>query len=188
MKRLIILLFCISVFVGIGVGISGCANQSTDGINQMKDRDMTVYQAEEGTLLGKAVINNVMPGFTGDGYVDNISDEGDGIELTVQIDSDGFYDLNFRCATAGGYKQNYVLVDGISNGVVVIEEDAKGFVDCILNRVYLSKGEHKVSLTKYWGWMLVDCLQIYQSEELDEDMYDVPPNYAIKMQMTIQKD
>ncbi|MGN1148434.1 MAG: glycosyl hydrolase, partial [Lachnospiraceae bacterium] len=48
-----------------------------------------------------------------------------------------------------------------------------GFADSILNRVYMSAGEHEVGIAKYWGWISLDCLEVLTSEPIDESIYEV---------------
>ncbi|MDE6064284.1 MAG: beta-mannosidase, partial [Lachnospiraceae bacterium] len=47
------------------------------------------------------------------------------------------------------------------------------FTDSGLTRVYLEAGEHEISLSKYWGWIYLDYLEVLTSEPIDERIYEV---------------
>lgn len=131
------------------------------------------YEAEEAGLSGNvaAVTNPVKTEYSGTGYVEGFEADGDSCTFTVEIPEDGFYDLNFVSASSGGEKHNYVSVDGEQMGTIYIEESE--FTDSVLTRVYMAAGEHEVSLSKYWGWISLDCLEVLTSEPIDESIYDI---------------
>ena len=43
-----------------------------------------------------------------------------------------------------------------------------------MSHIYLSEGEHKVTVSAFSGYVRLDCLTMTPSEALPEDMYDVP--------------
>jgi mannan endo-1,4-beta-mannosidase len=49
----------------------------------------------------------------------------------------------------------------------------KEFSDSLLTKVYLTKGEHKVSITKHWGWIYLDYLKVTASKETDLSIFQV---------------
>ncbi len=132
--------------------------------------DSMVYEAEEGTMLGGASVKNGTDVI----YVEGFAQDGDGLEVKIQIEQSGFYDINVISKSAdGGAKENYLLVDGESVGTVKVE--GREFVDSISRRVYMEAGEHTVAIMKYWGWIQVDKLQVKQSDELDNTRFDIEP-------------
>ncbi len=126
------------------------------------------YEFEDGVLHGNA---RVMTS-GGVGWVEGLAGEGDGVTVTVNAPEDGFYDLTVRSASTGGYKENYLLLDGESIGNTVTEGGIYG--DHTVSHIYLSEGEHKVTVSSFWGYVRLDCLTVTPSEALPEDMYDVP--------------
>ena len=97
--------------------------------------EAAVYEAEEGTLLGGTSTQEK----DGVGYVEGFAKEGDGLELSIHIEETGFYDLNFVSRSAdGGYKENYVAVDGERMGTAKVE--GKTYTDSLISRVYLETG------------------------------------------------
>lgn len=132
--------------------------------------DSMEYEAEEGTMLGGASVKSG----TDCSYVEGFAQDGDGLEVKIQITESGFYDINVISKSAdGGSKENYLLVDGESMGTVQVE--GREFTDSISRRVYMEAGEHTVAIMKYWGWIHIDKLQVKQSDELDDARFDIEP-------------
>jgi len=123
-----------------------------------------VYQAEEGTPEGTVVEDGCVTGFDQD---------GDSCTVTVSVPEDGFYDLKFSLKPLGGYKENYVFVDGEKVGFVAC--DGSKYVECPLHRIFLTAGEHAVTLTKYWGHVQWDRVTVWTSEPFDETVFEVSP-------------
>lgn len=129
-----------------------------------------VYQAEEGALLGKAQIG----GSRSQRYVQGLAADGDGVDVSIQIAQEGFYDLCvYHASIDGSYKENYVSVDGDMLGTVSTQ--GRGFTDAVLERIYLTTGAHSVRVTKYWGWVRIDSIKLRPSAPLPENMYTVSP-------------
>ena len=78
----------------------------------------------------------------------------------------------------GGYKENYVYVDGENMGVIVTE--TTDFSDSVLEHVYLSAGEHEVTVKKYWGWIKIDRLEVYTAKQINPEKYNIKPVLANK--------
>lgn len=129
------------------------------------------YEAEDGTLSGKAKTESSKKGYSGTGYVTGLEQDGDGCTFHIDITQEGFYDLSFVTASQGGHKENSILVDGESLGMLVSESGS--FETSVFERVYLSVGSHEVAFLKSWGWVMVDSLTVGASEALPDDLYDV---------------
>lgn len=132
---------------------------------------LALCEAEDAVFSGNVHKEASVEGYSGEGYAAGFSGDEDSCTFTVSVPEDGFYDLNFVSAAVGGYKENYILVDGGSAGVVCAEDPA--FADSVLTRVYLEAGEHQIALAKFWGWILLDRLEITKAEELSDAMYEV---------------
>ncbi len=142
--------------------VSGEAAEAADG---------TVYEAEEADFSGNVHIESQLSGYSGNGYAAGFQDDGDACSFAVSVSDDGFYDLHFISAAQGGYKENYVNVDGENLGTVSVSDDS--FTDSLLSRVFLSAGEHEISISKFWGWICLDKLIVQEAESLDESIYQV---------------
>ncbi len=123
-----------------------------------------VYEAEDGTFSGNVKVEKK-------GSVTGFQQDGDACTVTIQIPSDGFYDLEFMTKSQGGYKENYVTVDGQRLGTIC--SDGAKYMRDTLRRVYLSAGEHTVTVSKYWGYINWDKVSILTSEPFDESIFNV---------------
>lgn len=122
------------------------------------------YEAEDGSFTGNVRVEKK-------GSVTGFEQDGDSCTVTVQITEAGFYDLEFMLKSLGGYKENYVLVDG--NRLGTVYADGSKFMRDTIRRVYLEAGEHSVAVSKYWGYILWDKVNILTSEPFDESVYQV---------------
>ncbi len=125
---------------------------------------VTVCQAEEGSFTG-----NVREARKGS--VSGFQQEGDSCTVTVSIREAGFYDLEFLIKSQGGYKENYVLVDGARLGTICA--DGTKFTRDTIRRVYLEAGEHTVTVLKYWGYIDWDKVNVLTSRPFDESVFQV---------------
>ncbi len=125
---------------------------------------IAVCQAEAGSFTG-----NVREARKGS--VSGFQQEGDACTVTVSIQEAGFYDLEFLIRSQGGYKENYVLVDGARLGTICA--DGTKFMRDTIRRVYLEAGEHTVTVMKYWGYIDWDKVNILTSRPFDESVFQV---------------
>lgn len=158
----------------LAAGILGAGCGSLNVSAAADEGTAVVCEAEDGAFTGNVHIESQLPGYSGSGYAVGFADDGDACAFPVSVKEDGFYDLNFISAAQGGYKENYVLVDGESMGTVSVSDAS--FTDSVLSRVYLSAGEHEISILKFWGWICLDKLVVTKAEALDESIYQVSAN------------
>ncbi|MBR3098387.1 MAG: beta-mannosidase [Clostridia bacterium] len=112
------------------------------------------------------------------GWAEGFRGEGDGVEMTVAVEAEGFYDIRLILASAdGGHKENPVLLDGVSIGQAAC--DGKGFRPSVLRRVFFSAGEHRLSLGTGWGWIRADAAELVPSDPLPEDLYRIDPVLSV---------
>ena len=153
------------------LALTGCKKEEPALLTYSWD-EAVVYEAESGTLLGNAVTDSSRSGYQGDGYVRGLAEDADGVSVEITVPETGFYDFKFRIAgETGDYKDNYVLCDDMSVGTISVESDM--FQDAVVSRVYLEAGTHTVTVQKYWGWILVDCLLVKPSDDLDPAIYEI---------------
>lgn len=128
------------------------------------------FQAEDGALMGGAAVGSSLD----TGYVDGLKNDGDAVSIPVSVPADGVYDLTVRQASVdGSYKENYVDLDGVAMGVVSVESDA--FTDTVLERLYMARGEHTITIRKFWGWVKIDSVSLSPSAPLREGLFDIKP-------------
>lgn len=128
------------------------------------------YEAEDAEMTGNVHVESAKSGCSGNGYVTGFQEDTDACTFTVVSPKDDFYDLNFYTASTD-YKENYVQVDGESLGTLVTE--SKEFLPSTVARVYLTEGEHQVQISKYWGWISLDRLELVTAEPIDPSIYEV---------------
>ncbi len=149
--------------LSLGLALMMCA-----GCAAAENSAAAKYEFEDGTLLGGAKVMEV----GGIGWVEGLGKEGDGVTVAVDVAGDGFYDLTVCQAGYGGYKENYLLLDGETVGNTIAE--GLTYKEHTLNHIYIAAGTHDVTVSSYWGNVKLDYLLVTPSEALPEDMYDVP--------------
>ena len=126
------------------------------------------WEFEDGTLLGAAKVHRLQD----TGWVEIAGAETDGVTVRVAVGADGFYDLTINQAGIGGYKENYVLIDGEPIGNTVAE--GLKYANHTLSHLWLTAGEHSISVTAFWGNVKLDYLELKAAAALSDDIYDVP--------------
>ncbi len=171
-KRILVFLTGCMTFIMCGCG--GGDAQGASGGQDAESAERTlvgVYEAEDGTFTGNVRAGSSMEGYSGSGYAEGFEQDDDACTMTVHVDETGFYDLEFTHAQMGGYKENKVAVDGM--GVGSFASETADFAATEIGRVYLEAGDHEVSVIKYWGYIALDKLTVYESRELGADFYEV---------------
>ncbi len=109
---------------------------------------------EDGTLFGAVQLGAL----GADQWVElRSNDENDYVTVTLDIPEDGTYVLVLREAGIGGYKENYLYVDGtqMSNTVV----NGTEWEECQSEEVLLAQGEHEIKVSCFWGWCKLDWVK-----------------------------
>lgn len=152
--------------------ISACTGDSeTNNTAETEEQKVVlVCEAENGSFNGNVHAGSSKSGFSGEGYAEGFEEDGDSASITIDIEEDGFYDLTFSSMGFGGYKENYVDVDDERIGCFPSEGDA--FTDASLSRIFLTKGQHVVKVSKYWGYIALDKLTVMTSKELPADYFE----------------
>ena len=132
--------------------------------------DGQIYEAEDAVMTG-ALETISESGASGGQVVGKFSESDDVLTFTVEIPSDGSYDLFFHSMGYGGDKTNKISIDGEYIGTFVTK--AEEYNDAVLSKVILKAGTHEVAITKSWGWIAVDYLEVQQSEPIPESAYQV---------------
>ncbi|MBD0254820.1 MAG: cellulase family glycosylhydrolase [Cytophagales bacterium] len=139
------------VFSVVAVDLAG--NESAPASVSVTTRRAltTVYQAEQATAGGGALVATANAGYTGTGYVDMPNLIGPFIEWTVQAEKTGYYDLSFRYANPGSGVANRPLTIR-QDGAVVYAAFPYPSTGAGTNwaetttplRVFLAKGAHQI--------------------------------------------
>ena len=152
--------------------ISACEKNEISEPLTYSWEEASIYEAEEGKFFGDVYVDNSLDGYSGEGYVTGLVNEVDGLSLQIDIEEEGFYDLNVVSSSQGAdYKENYIYVDDRQAGSISVQSES--FTNSVLERVFLTKGSHEVSIMKFWGWINIDKLLVKKSDELNLDMYKI---------------
>lgn len=128
-----------------------------------------VYEAEEAVLGNVEIING--NGFSGGKAVEKFDNESCFAEFTVTIDTDGMYSITVTSSGIGSDKENNLLIDGSQAGTFSSKSDV--LTDSDIAGVSLKKGEHKIKITKSWGWIQLDKITVSPAKPLDDNLYNV---------------
>lgn len=123
----------------------------------------TKYEAEGGTLTGTVSVQNTVAGFSGSGYVGRFENDGDKVSVAFSLAQEGYYNLYFGYASPYGDKKNFVTVNG--NSAEASFPASATFTETGFGRVWLGSGLNTISLTKNWGWFLLDYFRIEPDTE-----------------------
>lgn len=157
----------------LAFGSMACGGEENAPKEPFVPQIVGTYEAEDAVHAGNVkVVTSGKTGYSGTGYAEGFIDDGtDTCTFKVEVAQEGFYDLNFVSASSGGNKDNFVSVDGESAGIISVS--TKEFSDSVLHRIYLPAGAHDITVSKSWGWIQLDRLDIITSEPIDPAIYEV---------------
>lgn len=129
-----------------------------------------VYEAESAVLAGGNSASADADA-SGGKAVGNFADDTDTVTFTVEVPSDGIYQLILTAKGLGGSKINNVYADGESVGT--FESNDAGYTDAVVKGVMLKAGTHEIRITKSWGWIMLDKLTVKTDAGISDDVYNV---------------
>jgi len=136
------------------------------------------YEAELGILNGTEVSSDNY-GYSGDGYVTSLDNEGDAVTVKVNIEDEGMYDIIMGYNGPNGEKTNNLLINGVTKGEVKTPKTT-GFTEILAGKVWLDAGENSIGIGKSWGWIDIDYFKVKKEEssrnELNPTKELVNPN------------
>ncbi|MBR3493954.1 MAG: beta-mannosidase [Clostridia bacterium] len=130
-------------------------------------------EAEDGVLEGNTQVKQSGSTLWVEGFQ---KPETDRVRIPVETE-EGFYDVSVLLASAGGHKENPVLLDGVGIGQIVT--DKTRFGRSTLQHIYFGAGSHELTIGTSWGWIKVDAVELTPSEPLPEDLYEVPRTLSV---------
>ena len=159
----------VSILLLAALLLTGCTAQTETETTQAAPatewvgEEVGSFEAETGTFSGGVHAEK--------GYATGFKADGDSCSVPICVEETGFYDLEFLIRSNGGYKENYVSVDGQRMGN--ISADGSGFCRDQIRRVYLEAGDHTVTVEKYWGYIDFDKVILLTSQPFDESIFNV---------------
>lgn len=131
-------------------------------------------EAEAAELAGgAAIVNNTAN--SGGAYVT----QGEGnMTFTVEVAEAGFYNIFVNASSPHGPKTNNILVNELSS-TFSLEETTEYNDIKVVSELNLAAETHTISITKNWGWINVDYIQLVRvsaTERFDINTSLVNPN------------
>jgi len=116
------------------------------------------YEAETAALTGSVSIQITSAGYSGTGYVGRFENDGDKVTFTVTIGTGGNYNLFVGYQCPYGEKINNIIING--NSAEMTFPVSMSFGEVLFGKVVLQDGSNTVSISKSWGWFLLDYIRI----------------------------
>lgn len=139
-------------YVKINAGASSSTNIEISG-NETVASTKQVYEAEDASLFGdsvssKAEVSNEHSGYTGTGYVDNLTSDGAGVTFYTKVTNSGTYPISVHYSNGTNTSQSlsvYVNGEFIKNLTMPATEDWNTW-NTAVEEVMLSAGKNAVTL------------------------------------------
>ncbi|MBO5449493.1 MAG: hypothetical protein J5994_09210 [Ruminococcus sp.] len=141
-----------------------CASTAVSAL-PVSAAEVLKYEAENASLSGVSAYSG--SGFSGGGYV-RFTSSGS-CTFNIYVPKSGIYSFNFVSEGIGSDKVNNASLDGESIGSFTSKADSLDNAE--IYSVYVSEGDHQVTVTPSWGWIDLDCLIV--QEEVVKDFYNV---------------
>ena len=113
-----------------------------------------VMEAENGVLSGVSIFKDTS-GYSGTGYVGTFATVGSKVEIIVNVDSSGIYQLDIGYFQPWSLKKEKIYVNGILKGQLDFPI-SKGFETIPFGRVLLNKGKNTIAIEADWTWIYID--------------------------------
>ncbi len=127
-------------------------------------------EAESADFTGQLAVEDVYPGYSGEGYLTGFSkSEGDKVEAVFSVPSSQHYDVTISVC-ADSPVTNAVALNGESIGEFQIEEPGS-FVKVTFSGVYIPEGEATLSIQEIDGYFALDYFEISSYREMYEIDY-----------------
>jgi mannan endo-1,4-beta-mannosidase len=119
-----------------------------------------VAQLEDGRRLGGVQTAAVIGGFSGSGYVTGFSQEGDAVEVTLNVPRRGVYAVGIRYNSPFGGKGFELSVAGVPLEGMLGRTGGAEWAEVSAGKIVLDAGACTVRLDKGWGWFSVDQVSL----------------------------
>lgn len=113
-----------------------------------------VVEAEDGALSGVSVYTDTS-GYLGTGYVGAFQTVGSKVDMVVDVDSSGIYQLDIGYYQPWSLKKEKIYVNGVLKGQLDFPK-SNGFETIPFGRVLLNKGQNTITIEADWTWIYMD--------------------------------
>lgn len=113
------------------------------------------FEAEAATLAGGAV-KTALASASG-GYM--VEQKDGSLAFNLNLAAEGTFNIYIQVASPSGFKSNNLVVDG--NSMTFSTDQNSNYIKLTaLSFVKLSTGAHKIEITKSWGWINIDYIEL----------------------------
>ena len=128
------------------------------------------YEAEDGSFSNDiSVITSA--GASGGKTVGKFGNDRSYCQISIDVPSDGIYDIVIRSMGIGSPKENDLYVDGKKVGS--FSSTADKLTDYAVSAVSLNAGSHRLRVVKSWGWIELDCVTVKTGATISDSTYNV---------------
>lgn len=113
------------------------------------------FEAESAVLSGGAT-KNYSNSASGKYYV--AMNDGN-LTFNLNFDTTAYYNIYIQVASPSGFKSNNLVIDGTSIAFSTDQNSAYIHLKAALS-VKLTSGAHKIEITKSWGWINIDYIEL----------------------------
>ncbi len=129
-------------------------------INAFAQTLVTTVEAETGTRAGGLTIGTANTGYSGSGYVTNMTATGDNLTISVTVPSAGNYKLVIRYNGPYGTKDQDIYVNGTFVSSLNFPATT-GYSDLTAGSLTLKAGVNTIGIYKNWGYTDFDKITLY---------------------------
>ena len=135
------------------------------------------YEAEDSSFSNDiSVITSA--GASGGKTVGKFENDRSYCQISIDVPSDGIYDIVIRSMGIGSPKENDLYVDGKKVGS--FSSTADKLTDYAVSAVSLTAGSHRLRVTKSWGWIELDCVTVKTGATISDSTYNVTSSLVNK--------
>ena len=121
---------------------------------------VTSVEAESGTRAGGLTIGTANAGYSGSGYVTNMTSTGDNLTIPVTVPTAGNYKLVIRYNGPYGAKDQDIYVNGVFVSSLNFPATS-GYTDLTAGSLTLNAGNNTIGIYKNWGYTDFDKVTLY---------------------------
>ena len=135
------------------------------------------YEAEDSSFSNDiSVITSA--GASGGKTVGKFENDRSYCQISIDVPSDGIYDIVIRSMGIGSPKENDLYVDGKKVGS--FSSTADKLTDYAVSAVSLTAGSHRLRVTKSWGWIELDKITVKMGAKISNSTYNVTSSLVNK--------
>ena len=118
-----------------------------------------IFEAESASLLNGAV--KIASSLCSGGYY--VAQKDGSMHYTFKTDEDAYYNIYIQAAAPSGTKTNIFSIDGAATQFT-INQNSAFLSQKIVSAQKLKAGVHSMNITKSWGWINIDYIQLEKTD------------------------